>query len=125
MVKLTFTLRRLPGMSREEFQTYWYEKHAPLVRKHRDSLRIRRYVQAHTTEEPTNDALREGRGGPEAYDGVAELWWDSMEDLREAMASPEGIEAGRQLLEDEQKFIDLAQSPLWISNERPIIESQP
>lgn len=123
MVKLTFILRRLTHLSREEFQAYWYDKHAPLVRKHKETLRIRRYVQTHTVDEPINDTLRQGRGGPEAYDGVAELWWDSMQDLSEAMVTPEGLEAGQQLLEDEQKFIDLAQSPLWISTERTIIES--
>ena len=41
MVKLTFTLRRLPHLSREEFQRYWREQHAPLVEKHREVLGIR------------------------------------------------------------------------------------
>ena len=31
MIKLTFCLRRLPHLTREEFQTYWREQHAPLV----------------------------------------------------------------------------------------------
>ncbi|MFT5776135.1 EthD domain-containing protein, partial [Hyphomonas sp.] len=30
MIKLSFCLRRLPHLSREDFQTYWREQHAPL-----------------------------------------------------------------------------------------------
>ena len=37
------------------------------------ALRIKRYVQSHTLTSPVNEALRRGRGGPEPYDGVAEL----------------------------------------------------
>lgn len=122
MIKLSYCLRRRPEMSREEFQEYWYEKHAPLVRKNGEVLRIRRYVQVHTLDEPANEALRGGRGGPEPYDGIAELWWDSVEDLQDAMGSPAGEVAALELLEDEKKFIDLANSPLWVARERPVIE---
>ena len=121
MVKLVFCLRRRPEISRAEFHGYWRETHGPLVRRHAESLRIRRYVQLHTLEDPLNDALRGSRGGPEAYDGVAELWWESREDLAAAIATPEGQRAGAELLEDERRFIDLARSPLWLAEEHPII----
>ena len=81
MVKLVFCIRRLPALSREEFQRYWRETHGPLVRRHARVLRIRRYVQSHTLEHPMNAALAESRGAPDAFDGVAELWWDSLDDL--------------------------------------------
>lgn len=122
MIKLTFCLKRLPHLSLEEFQRYWFDEHGPLVRKHGVALNIKRYVQSHTLDNPLNDAFREGRGGPEAYDGVAQLWWESIESLQAAMETPEGQEAGAALLEDEKTFIDLANSPLWISQERPVIE---
>ena len=62
------------------------------------------------------------RGGRiDAYDGVAELWWDSAEDLLEAISSAEGQAAGRALLEDERTFIDLPNSPLFFTNEHVII----
>ncbi len=121
MVKLTFCLHRLAHLSREEFQRYWFEVHAPLVRTHARALRIQRYVQLHTTDTPFNEALRATRGGPEEFDGIAELWWASLADLAEAVASPEGQAAGAALLEDERRFIDLARSPLWLSEEKPII----
>ncbi len=122
MIKLVYCLRRLPHLSREEFQRYWRETHGPLVRGHAGTLRIRRYVQAHTLEGSINDALRRNRGGQESYDGVAELWWDSADDFAAATASAEGRKAGQELLEDERRFIDLERSALWIAREHPIVE---
>jgi uncharacterized protein (TIGR02118 family) len=119
MVKLVFVLRRLPHLSRQEFQRYWRERHAPLVEKHRAVLGIRRYVQLHTLDSADNEALRASRGGPEAYDGIAELWFETQNPMP---ASPEAAAAARELLEDERRFIDLARSPLWIAEERPVID---
>ena len=75
MIKLVFCLKRLPHLSREEFQRYWRERHAPLVARHSATLAIQRYVQVHTRTDELNEMLRGSRGGPEEFDGVAELWW--------------------------------------------------
>lgn len=122
MIKLVYCLRRLSHLSREEFQRYWRETHAPLVRRHADTLRIRRYVQTHTLDHPLNDALQRSRSAGEPYDGVAELWWASAEEMAEAAATPEGRRAGRELLEDEARFIDFARSAIWVAEERPVVE---
>lgn len=119
MIKLTFCLHRLPHLSREAFQKYWFENHAPLVAKHRETLRIRRYVQMHSLTHPSNEAIQSTRQGPEMYDGVAELWWDSIDDAL-ANPTPARQAAGLELLEDERKFIDLSRSPLWFGQERTI-----
>jgi uncharacterized protein (TIGR02118 family) len=121
MVKLTFCLKRQPHLSREEFQRYWLERHGPLVRELAGTLRVRRYVQTHTLDHAFNATVRRGRGAPEEYDGVAELWWDSFEDLTAPGATPEGRQAGRRLLEDERRFIDLTRSPVWIGEEHEIV----
>ena len=121
MLKLVFPLRRVRTLSREQFQKYWFENHGPLVRRHARALRIRRYVQVHTVDDPLNAVLRESRGAEEPYDGVAELWWDNREDLEAALATPEAQQAARELLEDEKRFIDLARSALWLATERPIL----
>ena len=119
MIRFEFALRRKPGMTRAEFQQYWRVVHGPLVAKHASTLNIHRYVQLHTLDDPINDALAEARGGMEpAYDGVAELWWKTPEEL-EAFSSAAGEAAGRELLEDEKKFIDLPNSPLWFAYEYP------
>jgi len=118
MIKLTFALVRAPHLSREAFQRYWLETHAPLVASVKDVLRIRRYVQLHSLPDDVSASLRQARGGPEGYDGVAQLWWDSFEDMTNS--DPTAAEAGRLLLEDERRFIDLAKSPLWWGEEKVI-----
>ena len=124
MVKLVFTLRRREGMSREEFQRYWREEHAPLVARHAETLRIRRYVQVHARDTDLDAVISASRGSePGAYDGVAELWWESLEDLMAAYASEAGQVAGAELLEDEKRFIELDSSPLWLGEEHVVIGS--
>ena len=117
MIKLTFCLVRLPHLTRDEFQTYWFDNHAPLVASVKDTLRIRRYVQLHSLPADVSENLRAARQGPEGFDGVAQLWWDSFEDMAR---DPAAAEAGRLLLEDERKFIDLPKSPLWWGEEKVI-----
>lgn len=119
MIKLTFCLIRRPELTREAFQAYWLGTHAGLVAGVRDVLRIRRYVQLHSLPADASEELRRVRGGPEGFDGVAQLWWDSFEDM--ATARDEAASAaGRMLLEDERKFIDLERSPLWWGEEKVI-----
>jgi len=121
VIKLVFCLRRLPDLTREQFQTYWREEHAPLVRQQAAALGIRRYVQVHTMSEDRNRVLRRDRGGPESYDGVAELWYDDFDSIRASFSTPEGRAAAETLLADERKFIDLEQSPLFFADEHPVL----
>jgi uncharacterized protein (TIGR02118 family) len=122
VIKLVFSLRRRPEMTREEFQAYWRDQHAPLVARHSEALRIRRYVQTHARSSELGTAQSAARGGePDVYDGQAELWWDSLYDVAAAVSTPAGQQAAVELLEDEQKFIDLEHSPLWIGEEFEVV----
>jgi uncharacterized protein (TIGR02118 family) len=121
VIKLTFAVRRRPDIDPIEFHRYWREEHGPLVQSFRPVLGIERYVQTHRIETPFNDALRSGRRALEAFDGVAELWWEDLDALVAAVSSPEGTAAGRTLLEDEARFIDLEHSALWLGEEVEII----
>jgi uncharacterized protein (TIGR02118 family) len=121
MIKLTFCLTRLPHLSREEFQHYWRTVHGPLVASVAETLKIRRYVQLHSLAPAASEAIRASRDAPPEYDGVAELWFDSLESLAENGARPEAQAAGRLLLEDERRFIDLAKSPLWWGEEHIVV----
>ena len=38
-----------------------------------------------------------------------------------AGGTPEGRAAGKRLMEDERRFIDMARSPLWLAEEHEII----
>jgi len=125
MIRLIYVLRRKPDMSFEDFQTYWREKHGPLVAKHATTLDILRYVQVHTLDDPINEALPGERTMLKPYDGVAELWWTSRDAFIAASMSEEGQAAGAELLEDEKKFIDLPNSPIWFAYEYPQVNPSP
>ncbi len=120
MIHLVFCLRRLPHLSLAEFQRYWREQHAAVVRAQAQALGIRRYVQAHTVEHPIAAAAAALRGAPEPYDGVAELWFDG-EEMLTRMQSPQAVEASRLLLEDEQRFVDLGRSPIFFTEDNVVV----
>ena len=110
-------------MTRDEFQNYWRNEHARLVERHAEVLRIRRYVQTHARDTDADDAISGARGSvPGQYDGVAELWWESVDDLLAASSSEQGQLAAAALLEDERRFIDLPNSPIWLGEENVVID---
>jgi hypothetical protein len=67
--RIVFPLRRLPHLTREEFQAYWFDVHAPLVASHASTLGIVAYQQVHTRQEMRPTTVP-------CFDGVAELWVD-------------------------------------------------
>lgn len=121
MIKIIFCLRKSPSMALEEFHRYWREEHAPLVQQHAKTLRIRRYVQSATLTDPALVSATKGRGDADPYDGVAELWWDSIEDALSAPTTEEGRTAARALYRDEKRFIDLENSRIFYSTEHVVI----
>ena len=126
MIKLCFCLVRRPELSREAFQDYWRNQHAPLVRAAAPALAIKRYVQSHSVSEPVLQAAAAARGipvgdGAQAFDGIAELWFESIESLSAASATEEGRKHAMILLADEAKFIDLPRSRLFGVREIEII----
>jgi uncharacterized protein (TIGR02118 family) len=121
MIKIVFCLRRRSDLTREEFQDYWRNRHAPLVQSHADALGIRRYVQVHSISDSVSIAVAGERHSPEPFDGVAELWLDSLDALFATGTSEAGRAASAALLEDERRFIDLEASPLFLAEEHVII----
>jgi uncharacterized protein (TIGR02118 family) len=125
MIKLVFMVRRRDGITREEFRRYWSQEHAELVKRHAELLRIRRYVQTHAQDTELDEMLAGSRGSePRQYDGVAELWWDNIDDLMSVAANVDAQAAQRALLEDERQFIDLANSPIWLGEEITVVGAQ-
>lgn len=120
MIKFVMCLRRRPDLSREQFQDYWLNQHGQLFAKFADSYRTKRYIQDHTLDTPLNKAIQDSRGMAEPYDGVAVVWFESEEDLVEAMNSPEGQKLSALLLEDEANFVDHAHSTAFIAVEHEI-----
>lgn len=121
MIKLVFNIRRRADIEAAEFYRYWKDEHGPLVRSVAKTLGIVRYVQSHTIDTPLNDALRASRNTEPRYDGVAELWWESMDDFTARLASPDAQAASAKLLEDEARFIDLTATSIFMTEEHEII----
>ena len=74
-------------------------------------------MQSHTVDTPFNDGLRDSRGMLPAYDGVAEVWFESEEDLVEA---PQGQKLSAALPEDEGNFINHSESSSFIVREHQL-----
>lgn len=122
MIKLVFVIRRREELPPEEFHRYWLQEHGPLARRLLGQLGARRYVQTHTLRTDLNAALAASRGTAEAYDGLAEVWWDSLDGLVAASSSEEGQGVNETLTEDEARFIDFERSSFFITEEHTIIE---
>lgn len=114
MIKLIMCLHRRSDITRAQFQDYWLNKHGPFFQKNAATMRSKRYVQCHTIDSPLNDAMRTSRNMQPEFDGVAEVWFESEEDLMEAMASAEMQYLSAALLEDEATFIDHARSSAFL-----------
>ena len=91
MVKMVFLVRRKNDMSVDDFRRYWTDTHAPIAAR---LPGLRKYVQHHAV--PGSD------GSEPAFDGFAEMWWDSPEAMAESLSSPEGEAAQA----DVPNFID-------------------
>ncbi|MCA9258072.1 MAG: EthD domain-containing protein [Planctomycetales bacterium] len=117
MIKLIMCCARHPHLTREQFQDYWLNRHGPFFVKNASIMRAKKYVQSHTIETPLSDGLRESRNMLPAFDGVAEVWFESEQDMMEAMSSAEGEQLGAELLKDEGNFIDHSRSTAFVVRE--------
>jgi uncharacterized protein (TIGR02118 family) len=120
VIVLTYCMHRLPQLTHQAFIDYWGDRHAPLMRRHQGILRVTRYVQLCATQSELNLRVARFRGGPPAFDGIAEVWYDSWEAFSAAAKDPAAQVARDELLQDERRFIDLARSPVWVNEIREI-----
>jgi len=112
MVKLIICVKRRSGMTSDEFDAYWQNQHGPLVKSVPEFMRhVRKYVQCHLA----HNSVPVGAEAP--YDGVAELWFDSAEELKRAFNEPRYLEIIRP---DEHKFADLSGCISFVTQEVPI-----
>jgi uncharacterized protein (TIGR02118 family) len=113
MIAMIACAKRKAGMSLAEFNQYWIEEHAPLVRSVPEFMRhVRKYVQFHC--DPQGPAGGSPFGGSVDYDGVGELWFDSRESMKTAFEEPRYLEVIRP---DELKFLDLDKCIIFITRE--------
>jgi uncharacterized protein (TIGR02118 family) len=122
MYKLTFCIRKRPDLDVAAFRKHWLEIHGPLARGLADALGFHTYIQSHTIEPEFNEAVVAGRGMAPPYDGLAQVWWNSVDEAMAAFNSPAGIEANKLLIEDEPNFVDLAACTAFLTEEFEIFK---
>jgi uncharacterized protein (TIGR02118 family) len=106
MIKLVYCITKKPELSDEEFFRHWKNIHGPIGTT---IPRLRKLVQSHRINFP-------GDKHPPAYDGMAELWFDNVEDLLAARQSPEW----RASTEDEANFVDDTKVAYFVTEEHVI-----
>ena len=89
MVKLIAFLKKRADITFEQFLEHWTKVHGPLAVENLPGMK--KYVQ--------NPALRPRVG---QYDGVSEVWFDTMSDLKGAFDSPQSLK----IKEDEKVFLE-------------------
>src|ERR1700730_7965709 len=103
LIKGIYQLKRMAGMSVDEFRKYWIEVHGNLGSKLPGLLR---YVQSHLVD----DAYLYARPH---FDGVAQLWFNNADAMRAAFESPQG----KALAADGPKFIDTSALRVLVAQE--------
>ena len=79
---------------------------------------MRRYAQNHRREHAIAEAFQQSRGCLVGdYDGVAEAWWGSFEDMA-AAAGETPAELGAAILQDERRFVDFTRSIIWFGEKK-------
>jgi uncharacterized protein (TIGR02118 family) len=105
MLKVIVLLRRREGMTREEFERHWRERHLPLVAK---IPGLRRLV--------LNRVLPNADGSPPAFDAVVEDWFDDQQALSTASASPQW----QAVVADAPNLLDMARFQILVVEEVPL-----
>ena len=105
--RLSF-IKRKPEWNRDEFLRYWKDVHGPLALA---LPGVQRYVQCHALPSVYEN-------GEPQYDGVAELWFETLGDLNFALASPEYTDHARP---DGTKFVDPDTALTLITEEYRIV----
>jgi uncharacterized protein (TIGR02118 family) len=106
MIKVIYCISKKRGLSDDEFFRYWERVHGPIGAR---IPRLRRLVQCHRIN------VAEDKHPPD-YDGVAELWFDDVEDLVAARETPEWNAASA----DEVNFVDHKRVAYLVSEEYEI-----
>ena len=83
MIKLVALVRKRADLTDTAFAAYWLGVHAPLAA----SIPGMRGYRINIVTDP-------GPGPAAAYDGSAEIWFDSRETMEAGLASAEGKRAG-------------------------------
>ncbi len=112
MIKLMIAVKRAPGLSPAEFREHMKSVHAVLVRACPATEKyVRKYVQSYTL-------ATEGSDQEPPFDGAAELWFDSKDDMTSFFADPNYLADVRP---DESRFADMERTVFFVTEELQIV----
>jgi len=109
MIKLIAIVHRKPGLSDQQFYSYWKDTHGPLVARILPG--VRRYVQNHFVRVP---------GVEQQGDGILELWFDNMDALQRYLDWRDSDDA-QVLTQDIEQFVDSSKTLRFIAVEHAIL----
>jgi uncharacterized protein (TIGR02118 family) len=114
LVKVSFLLTKRDDLTHQEFLAYWTEQHIKLLSKPIEGMpKVYRYVQLRTVTQALPGFEQS------TYDGVAEVWYESIDDLVKAMSS----EHYRTVIaKDEENFLNRKKTVALLSHEKVILE---
>jgi hypothetical protein len=112
-VKLVALLKIKPGISCEEFQEYYENKHSKLIRL---LPRVQRYFRRYLR--PVDGLSSAFSVDEAAFSVITELWFKNREDLDFALRRNADPEVAKILAEDEEHLFDRSKAQLYIVEER-------
>ncbi|WPQ61672.1 EthD domain-containing protein [Chitinophaga sancti] len=112
MLKFTFLIRRVEGMTKEEFVNYHRNHHAPLFMSHPE---VGKYVKKYVVSHPVEIA---GFPAPE-FDGITDIYFSSLDDYNTFFAN----EYYKQHIQpDEPKFFKSVEILMLVTDEKVVVD---
>lgn len=122
MIKITYSIFARTDLDPAEVRRRWMQEHGEMVRSFASKLRLARYVQTLRTPHPLEAVMSASRSQEALYPfGMAELYWNSVQDLEWSFTDSEARNCYRLLLEDEARFAKRGELMPWIGSERKVI----
>lgn len=113
MLKFTFLIRRIDGMTKEEFVNYHRHNHAPLFMSIPESQKyVKKYVVSHPVEIDGFPASQ--------YDSITDIYFSSMEDFNTFFSS-ENYKL--KVHPDESNFFKLDEVVSIVSDEKIVADA--
>ena len=109
MIKVVRFVKKRDDITREQFKEYWLTKHSQLERVVLEKSPVKKIVATFATGELISGEL--------SFDGFAELYFDSVEDMQTMFAS----DIPAMMRKDEENFVDMAVEPVRVVTEEYVI----
>ena len=109
MFKVVRFVKKRDDITLDQFKEYWLTKHSQLEQVVLEKSAVRKIVATFATGELISGEL--------PFDGFAELYFDSLEDMRAMFAS----DIPAMMRKDEENFVDMTVEPIRVVTEEYVI----